>query len=181
MKGRKRFTIASAIFVALAISTVQASARSSPPVAGDQVRETLKEIQQSASKAADEADSLRRLTDRPSLESQYSELMAVREEINRMGRDMSILQTESGLSPWEKQAVDKIEALLTDTAKDAQNAINYFNQSKSDLWLSEYRGYVGGIYQGSERISTTLKDYLKYAKAREQEEQLQQSLKVTGE
>jgi len=98
-----------------------------------------------------------------------------------MGKDISNLQTESGLAPWEKQAVDKVQALLTETAKDAQDAINYFNENKTDLWDRQYRSYVGGVYQGSERIAATVKDYLKYAKAHEQEEQLQESLKVTGE
>jgi len=181
MKGRKRFTIASTLFVVLTVSATKASAKSGQPAAGDQARETLKEIQQSASKAADEADSLRRIADRYSLESQYAELMALRDNVNRMVRDVSSLQAESGMAPWEKQATDKVEALLVDTAKDTQDAINYFNENKSNLWDQQYHGYVGGVYQGSERIAATLKDYLKYAKARDQQEQLQESLKVTGE
>lgn len=181
MKGRRCFSIASTLFIALTVSTVKASARSGQVAAGDQARETLKEIQQAASKAADEADSLRRIANRFSVESQYDELTAVRDNINRMVRDISSLETESGLAPWEKQAIDKVNALLIDTAQNAQDAINYFNENKADLWDRQYRGYVGGVYEGSERIAATVKDYLKYAKAREQEEQLQQNLKVTGE
>jgi hypothetical protein len=181
MKGRKRFTIASTLFVALTVSAAEASARSGQPAAGDQARETPNEIQRSASKAADEADSLRRIADRFSVESQYDELMALRDNINRMVRDVSGLEAESGLAPWEKQAADKVDALLFDTAKDTQDAINYFNENKADLWDGHYRGYVGGVYQGSDRIAATLKDYLKYAKARDQQEQLQERLKVTGE
>jgi hypothetical protein len=175
MKARARFTVASMLFVAITISTAEASTGS------DQARETLREIQRSASKAADAADSLRQFADRFSVESQYDKLMAVRDDINRMGKDISNLQAESGLTPWEKQAVDRVDALLTDTAKDAQDAINFFNENRVDLWEGQYRGYVDGVYQGSEHIAATLKEYLKYAKAHDQEEQLQESLKATGE
>jgi hypothetical protein len=122
MKARARFTVASMLFVAITISTAEASTGS------DQARETLREIQRSASKAADAADSLRQFADRFSVESQYDKLMAVRDDINRMGKDISNLQAESGLTPWEKQAVDRV-----DTAKDAQDAINFFNENRVDL------------------------------------------------
>jgi len=162
MKGRKRFTIASTLFVALTVSTTEVSARSGQPAAGDQARETLKEIQFSASKAADEADSLRRIADRLSVESQYDELMALKDNINRMVRDVSSLEAESGLSPWEKQAADKVDALLLDTAKDTQDAINYFTvvleqdekHSHSEIWRE-----IGATYLAASMF-TEAKDSL---------------------
>ena len=185
MKTRKRFVIAStlcvAVFVGMTVSTLEASSRSGQVAAGDQARETLKEIQRSASKAADEADLLWRQGDELSQDAHYDGLMAVREEINRMGREVTMLQSESGLTPWERQAIGAVEPLLADTAKDAQSAINYFNENKADLWDRDYHSYLGGIDQGSERIAATLRDYLKYAKARDREQQLEESLKVTGE
>jgi len=145
----------------------------------DQAKITLSEIEESAVNTAREADPIGLLAGGLSQDSHYDHLMAIKDDINRMGREISILDAESeSLAPWEQQALNKIEPLLRETAANAQMAIERFEQDQNDLWKEDYRRYVNGVERGSEQIAETLKAYLKYEKAHQQEAQFKQSLGV---
>ena len=165
-----------ALFIATSFSAQAAKKIQTP---ADQARTTLSEIEESAVNTAREADPIGLLAGGLSQDSHYDHLMAIKDDINRMGREISILDAESeSLAPWEKQALNKVEALLRETAANAQMAIERFEQDKNDLWKEDYRRMVNGVERGSEQIAETLKAYLKYEKAHQQEEQFKQSLGV---
>jgi hypothetical protein len=143
---------------------------------------TLKGIEESAARAAVEADLLQQAGTQITADSQYEHLTALRDEINAIGRGISSLDAESqSLAPWEKQAMDKVQPLLHETAADTEKAINFFNANKHELWREDYRNDVSGAFHGSEQIEKTLKDYLKFAQARDEEQRLRQSLDAGGQ
>jgi len=178
---KKSFSIASALLIASSLSMAQVPGGKSASATA--VKETLKDIQESALAAADEAEHLEQFIANPaySPESHLDKLMALKEEVNRMGRDVGSLEAErDSLAPWEQQALDKTLPLLKETAANTKNAIEYFNENRTHLWADNYREYANNISRDSEQITKTLKDYLKYAKAHDQELHLEQSLGVVG-
>lgn len=183
---KKSSSIASAMLIALSLSTAQAAGgRGANLEVPQEARETLKDIETSALQAETQADQLRTIITNQNLswESHLSELNALKQEVNSMGKEMASLENErESLAPWEQQAVDKVLPLLKDTATNTTNAILYLNDNKVHLWSSpDYRAEADRIRQDSEQISKTLKDYLKFSKASNQERQLRGSLGVTGE
>ena len=178
---RMSFSIASALLIASSLSMAQAAgAKSNSATAA---KETLKDIEESALAATDEAEHLEQFIANPAFspESHLDKLMALKEEVNKMGREAGTLEAErDSLAPWEQQALDKTMPLLKEAAANTTNAIEYFNENKSHLWADNYHEYASHILRDSEQIAKTLKDYLKYAKAHDQERQLEQSLGVGG-
>ena len=163
-------------------STVQASTRKVQGTPADQAKTTLGQIEESAASAADEAYPLQQIGTGLSPDSHQVYLMELKDDINRMGREISSLNAESGsLAPWEKQAIDKVEPLLRETAGNVQKAIEDFNQNRNDLWRADYRNSLADARQESAQIAKSLKDYLKYAKAHDQEQQLSGSLTGGGQ
>ena len=176
MMNKTTLSITWALFIATSFSARAAKKIQTP---ADQARTTLSEIEESTVNTAREADPIGLLAGGLSQDSHYDHLMTIKDDINRMGTEISILDAESeSLALWEKQALDKVEPLLRETAANAQKATTRFEQDKRDFWKEDYRGYVNGVEQGSEQIAETLKAYLKYGKAHEQEEQFKQSLGV---
>jgi hypothetical protein len=173
---KRNFSIASALLIVSSLSMAQAASATS-------AKETLKDIQESALAAASEAEHLEQFIANPALspEAHSGELIALKEEVNRMGRDAGSLEAErDSLAPWEQQALDKTMPLLKETAANTENAIEYFNENRTHLWGDNYREYASNISRNSEQITKTLKDYLKYAKAHDQERRLEQILGAAG-
>ena len=180
----QNLSITSALLIAFALSTAQAdSLKAGRMTVAGEAKETLQEIDASAFTVAEEAGQLRQFSANPQYgpEAHLDKLIAMKEEINRIGREIGSLEAErDALAPWEQQAIDKTLPLLKETAANTQNAIEYFNENRAHLWTVNYREYASVIWRDSEQIAKTLKDYLKYAKARDQEQQLEQRLGVAG-
>src|SRR6266566_1904170 len=167
---KQNFSIASALLIASSFSMAQVAGAKIDSVTA--ARETLKDIEESAFAATDEAEHLEQFIANPanSPETHFDKLMAIREDVNRMGRDIGSLEAErDSLAPWEQRALDKTLPLLKETAANTKNAIEYLNENRTHLWADNYREYANHISRDSEQITKTLKDYLKYAKAHDQE------------
>lgn len=186
---KKVLAITSAVLITLWLSVAQAAGKSSDEGTGaasntmSQAKETLKQIEVRAAAAADEADHLRRLIKNSSTspESKIVSLDVLKNDINTMGREISSLEAERGsLAAWEQQAVDKAVPLLKEAAANVGNAIKYWNDSGTHLWTEDFLGYAERAYLQSRQVATTLNDYLKYEKLRNQEGRLEENLGVGG-
>lgn len=173
--NKKRIPVTSAIVIALSLSVAQvATPKSRSITVPEEARQTLKEIRMTSIGAEEEADQLRLCIENTTMspDSHLTRLLALKDEVNKMGQDISRLETErESLAPWERQAVDKILPLLKETAASTESAIEYFNDNRSHLWTPVYRSYADRIWSDTERVDKTLKDYLKYAKAYDQEQE----------
>ncbi len=174
--------LTSAWLVALSFSAAQAANQQTISTSEIHAMTTLKGIEESAARAAEEADLLQQAGNEITADSQYEHLVALRDEINAIGRGVSSLDAESqSLAPWQKQAVDKVQPLLRETAGDTEKAIQFFNANRNELWHKDYRNDVSGAFHGSEQIEKTLKDYLKFAQTRDEEQRLRQGLEGGGQ
>jgi len=162
------------LLIALSFSTAHAAGRRS-----DEARDTLEDMDISAAAVADEADQLVQISqsNQLSAETHITMLNAIKEDVNRMGREIASLEGErDSLPKWEQRASDKTLPLLKETADNTRKALEYAGQNRTRLWMEDYRNYANTIWRDSGQIAKTLKDYLKYARARGEEQELEQDL-----
>ena len=174
-----RISITSTLLIALSLSTAQAGDKK---MGAGEARETLKDIQQSAAMAEDQAGELLAISGKTTVspDSHLMRLMALKDELNKAGQEITRLESESP-APWERQAIGKALPLLADAASNTQKAIEYFRENKARLWTPEYQGYAERISRDSTEAARTLRDYLSYAQARDREVRLEQRLGMSGE
>jgi len=164
------FSIGSAILITVGLSLGQAGARKHHTEASD-ARQTLRDIEGLAVDVEDQADQLVQFSQENNLSPQ-SHLMLLNEmkdEVNRMGRELSVLEAERDALPtWEQQAVDDTLPLLKDAAENTSSAIQYFNDDRTHLWTPAYRDYANRVYEDSGQIAKSLKSDLKEGKLRDE-------------
>ena len=166
---KTEFSIASALLIAISLPLAQAANKKDPGA-------TIQDLEQSAFDAELRADSLS-VAYNLSWQTHSTYLNALRDDINRMGRDLRSLDDRfDSLAPWQKKAVNKVEPMLKDAAANTDHAVDFFNEHRNELWSEDYRGYITSLFDESRQIADTLKDYLKYAKAHNQEQQLKEIL-----
>ena len=173
---RMYLPLASATLVAVSFAPMQAA---SDPAA--QARKTLRDMERSTAAVVDRADELNLYSRdmRYSPDADLSGWIAIKEDVNRVGRELASLQAERGsLAPWEQQAIDRTTPLMKQAAENADKAIRFFDQNRDHLWTKTYANYTGNLYQETKQADKTLREYLDLAKARNREEHLGHSLAV---
>ncbi|MCW5977590.1 MAG: hypothetical protein KIT09_05915 [Bryobacteraceae bacterium] len=148
-------------------------------MSAESARRTLQEIETLARSSSYDADVLTRMIENPSSssDSQMSQLMNRKTEINKMGNDLAMLENERDTpTPWEREAVDKVHPLLKEAAEDTSNAIRHFDENRNFLWARQYRNNAKGVAHDSQRIASTLGDYLKYEKLRDREARIESEM-----
>jgi len=181
----KSISITLASLIVFSLSTAQAArSKRGTGTTTSEARATLKDIDRQAFSVADEADHLSLFSANMaySPEAHIEGLETVKDDVNRMVREINQLEAEHDvLAPWEQHAVDETLPLLNETAMKTQKAIEYFDANRNLLWTGEYREDTNEIRKDSEQIAKTLKDYLKYEKVSNEEQQLKQNMGTPGE
>ncbi len=155
---RNSFALAATFLATLTIGVV-------PGVAGSKSgpEDTLKDIRSLAVSAANDADRLDMKIQDPqsTADSQMSYLDSLKEEVNRMGRDITKLEAErDGLSQREQQAVDRILPLIQEAALDTTKTIAYVNDNRTHLVGPGERVFTHSLEKENSRIAATVKLYL---------------------
>jgi hypothetical protein len=98
-------------------------------------KKTLRQVEVSAAVVANQANQLEMIAGpESSPESHLAKLAVLKDEVNRMGQEMSSISGDrESLPPWEQQAIGKVLPLLRATAANTENAIVYFNENKNSL------------------------------------------------
>jgi chromosome condensin MukBEF complex kleisin-like MukF subunit len=179
----KIFSMTFALLGLLAMPRVYAGIKqSSSMTIATEASGNLRDLEMTAAAVRDEADLLRVDISNTESDSEVhaERLMTLKDEVNRMGREVATLESErDSLAPWEQKAIDKTLPLLRDTAANTQKAIEYMDNNKTYLWNPQYRSYADRIWQDSQQIAKTLGEYRKYAKSHDQEQRLEQTLGMT--
>jgi hypothetical protein len=175
----QKFALAVPVLLSLSLPLAQARGKANFGGPADDSRQTLKDMRISALAVENEAAELTGIIAQPqsSPESTLSRLIVLKDEVNKMGKELSRLEAErQALPDWEQRAVDKTLPLLQATAANTQGVIEFYNDNRSHLWTAAGRGYADRIYDESKQIAATLHDYLKYDKLSRQEHRLSQDL-----
>ena len=100
---------------------------------------------------ADHLDSY--LGNRFSLESHAARLTQIKEDINDLVPDLETLEeTEAALLPRQRLAMHHIFPDALVLSRNAENAIEYFNENPNRLWGDEYREAISTMYERADRI-----------------------------
>ena len=162
------FTLSAVLLASLAMPAAQGATRATE----DTAKDTLRDVKSQAFAAMTTADTLEMMISaaKVSSETQSNELMALREELNRAGKDIATLEADRDeLSAWEQQALDRIVPLIKDAAENTTLAIQHFNANRTHLWGREDLAYADKVYKDSGRAADLLNSYLNYEKLRNEE------------
>lgn len=172
-------TLAAAFGSLFAIATPTFAKSLTAGDAAGNPRLMLEEMHSIAANTSSEAEHLRMDASNAALssDSHLSPLWTLKTDINTMGKEIATLEAERDtLQPWEQQAIGKVEPLLKEAATNTEEAIEFFNNNHNFLWSPQYRAYAERVKKDSDQIAKTLKNYLKYEKVQNQEEQLRNTI-----
>lgn len=159
-----------------ALPPLQAANR---PANEDSEKQVLQDLRSRALAVRDDAETLRTYIESARLPSGSHAriLQALREDVNRMGKDLITLDSElPALPAWEKHAFHRILPLSRDTASTTRQAIDYFNANTARLWGPEDLSFATRISSDALQIANTARDYLKYEKVRNEESSIRMEI-----
>jgi hypothetical protein len=128
----------------------------------------------------DNADQLRSRLNAPSQndwESDADLMQRVRDQVNDMDKLLSqLLENQAGASPWQQREIERITPTLVNLTDTTQDAIVTLNNHQGHPYFSNLPGLAGDIYNQASRIGDVVGNFEKYANARHEVRQLQQTL-----
>ena len=171
----------SAALIVFCVSIGQAASKPNDVSQAIQARNMLEQIDSLSTSIADTADELAAKTKgNPDPESPLDRLDMLKEEVNEVGRDLRLLETERGsLTEWETQAVGQVLPLMELIAAYTNGAIETYTSNQRDLWATAFPGYAARIVEDAERVIELLDGHLKLATAREKEQRLESEVEST--
>lgn len=171
------YAVVSAL-ITCSLSLAQAFPRAKDQSVPTQARMMLKEVDSLSASMAYAADRLALVAmSTEGSETQLEELDAVRDDVNRIGRDLRTLQDEAGSLPaWESQTVDEVFPLMQEIATKTEEAIQNFNANRNHLWATAFPDETAKIYRDSERVKEIVSANLKLAAARVEEHRIEGTL-----
>jgi len=106
-----------------------------------------------------------------------SMLMAIKEDVNKVGRDLQSLEAaRNSLSAWEIAALDQITPLMRNVADDTEKAARAFTPEVAGPLVRAYADATAGIAKYAEEITILLRNRLNLEKTREKEQRIEHRL-----
>jgi hypothetical protein len=139
----------------------------------------LNGIAADAHQVQSQADQLRALDRTPDIswQSDASQLTQIKAKVNDMGQKLCRLQViRPAVLPWQQKATNQVASLVLLMKDNTQDAINYLNNNRLDLWNPTYRQYAVNLSNEASHASHTVNNYVEYAKVHQREQQLEQAL-----
>ncbi|HVJ08133.1 MAG TPA: hypothetical protein VM554_07100 [Acidisarcina sp.] len=121
-----------------------------------------------------------------SWQTHSSQLNSMKEHVNDLGKTVKQLNDIRGEgSPWQQEAIDRINPLLRHMADQLTTTINHLNNNQSRVGLPPYRDYTTANHELASRTAATINDFVEYGKAKAKAQSLEQKLELpssgTGE
>jgi hypothetical protein len=108
-----------------------------------------------------------------------SKISQIKDHVNKVGELTAKLNNaRSGGSPWQQQAIDRINPLLQELGSNVGATINQLNEHQSLVHSTHYREYVQTNHQQATNLASLISDYVEYGKAKDKMEVLAKDLEV---
>ncbi len=136
------------------------------------------QVQREAADVADRADQLNLLAsdNETSWQAQATGLSRIKGDVNRIAGQMCRLESIRRVTaPWEQKAIDRLAVRERELADTTGAMITFLNQHHQELWLPAYRNYATALYQNANATAHSLQESVQYAKAHQQELQMETS------
>lgn len=184
----KGVLVAAALCVAPAV--LATSARAGQPAAStvnsngafaNDAATSLEKMQTDAIRVKEEADTLQALSREPyvgnSLWRDDGDLLnRVRQRVNDMANLLGQLRVnEAEASRREQRTIDRITPAILELADATQAAIVSLNQNQDQIYFSNLADLSGAMYNEATQVSQVVGNFEKYAKVRQELQQLAQT------
>lgn len=144
------------------------------------INQLLDEAKSHAVLARDDADMLHSYTmARLSWESHAARLELMRGHVNELGKvEQELRDARPEGSPWQQEAIDRINPLLTNMAATLTSTIDHLNKNQNRIHLQAYRDYTRANYELASETATVISDFVSYGKAKSKAESLEKKLEL---
>ena len=108
-----------------------------------------------------------------------SKISQIKDHVNKVGELTSKMNdARHGGSPWQQQAIDRINPLLQELASNVGATINHLSEHQSLVHSTHYREYVQTNHQQATNLASLISDYVEYGKTKDRMEALSKDLEV---
>ncbi|MFN7933225.1 MAG: hypothetical protein U0R19_07850 [Bryobacteraceae bacterium] len=145
----------------------------------DEAGRILKDVEEQSYEVTDHAGTLSIAAAVSSTSRAFfmDQLEAVREDVNRMSRELNRLEAlEPNEAAWERQAVTRAKPLLTDLLATTDSAIRFLSANPEKIHLKEYQTLTKTLYDQSSALWHSLHDSVKLADLQKKEEHVRKDL-----
>jgi len=177
---RASFVLALSLLVAGCVSIAPtAYAAGAPSRDSAEVTELLSQIKSKAVTLEKDTEHLAAWTRgrQISWQSHTTQINEIRGHINEAGKLLTRLhETRSTASPWQQEAMDRIQPLLTELADNTTTLIAHLNDSKNNVHLAEYRDSAKAGADVAQELAALVRDYVDFAQHEAEFRRLQEKL-----
>jgi hypothetical protein len=107
------------------------------------------------------------------------QLEIIRSHVNNLGRVVKEMQDMKGEgSPWQQDAIDRINPLLSQMAQQLTTIIEYGNKNPNRIHMMEYKNYVRSGAELAAQTSRLISDIVAYDRAQSRAQRLEQTLEL---
>ena len=147
------------------------------------ITDLLHEARSHAALVQDDAATLESYTrSNISWQSHSRHLQRMKNHANDLMADFNKLQTlRAEGSPWQQEAIDRIDPLLREMANHLTNTIEHLNKNQSKVHMPEYKDYVRANYDVMTRAHDAISDFVEYGEARTTADDLEQKLELPSD
>ncbi|MFP5237339.1 MAG: hypothetical protein ACLGSD_15690 [Acidobacteriota bacterium] len=116
---------------------------------------------------------------RVSWESHARRVSAMKDHVNALIGDYNEAKgLHDEASPWQKEALDRLEPLLQGLAQHLSASIDHLNKNQGKVNLKPWQDYIKANYQYTVRTSNLIRDFMDYGDAKNTVETLEQKLEL---
>ncbi len=140
---------------------------------------TLEEVEARSASISEDAFALSEMAKEGGmdLEAHSEGLNRIRENVNRVGRDLQSLEADRGsLSAWEIRTLDQVAPLLHEVADNTGKAIKTFTPEVAGPSARSYVQDTSKIAKYAEEAKILLLNHMKLEKTQEKERRIEHSL-----
>ena len=110
-------------------------------------------------------------------DAQFVRLNDLRDDVNRIGKDLRVLEAEKGsLTAWESKTFGEISPLMQEIASNTETAIEIYSSNRNHMWTTAFPDESAKVYEDAARVKEILDNNLKLAKVREEEQNLEHEI-----
>lgn len=145
------------------------------------INELLKVAEDHAILANNDAETLESYTRASSIsrQSHAQRLSGIKEHANNLIEDFNQLNSLRGeASPWQQEAIDRVNPLLQEIATHLTNTINHFNDNKQRLNMPAFRDYVKANHEYMNKASRLISDFVEYGETKAKANALEATLEL---
>ena len=144
------------------------------------ISDLLKVVESHATQADDDAQMLANYTlSNLDWRTHANQLNSIKEHINNLISDANQLTSlrDEG-SPWQQEAIDRIDPLLREMANHLNITIEHLNSNQSQVHMPPYKDYVRANLDLMTRAHEAIADFVDYGAARTTADELEQKLEL---